>query len=191
MSLPINPFDWVTRHFFVRCIQGMRNVSDWLYLIPAVIAVECIVLFLTKYPGANPYFKVHALQEWYSRFGIVAVMSDVLSILIGIMFARYIYTYLKLDGFLSFLVVLLAFQLFHDILFYVCVIRPLPIGHNQMIDVFKKYAQENGNTILIADALMMVSSVVLGSILQSLPAHYVLSSLFLTLYALTYILFTN
>ena len=172
-------------------ISDATNYSDWLYLVPAGIMVDCVVMFMTKYPGTNPYFRVHALNDWYTRFGIVAVMSDVLSILIGIMIARYIYTYLNLNGWISFLAILIAFQLFHDIFFYLCVIRPLPAGHNQLIDVFKAYAQENGLKILGADALMILSTVGLGSFLKSLPQHYTIASLFLTLYSITYILYTN
>lgn len=172
-------------------IANANTINDWFYLIPAVIVVDCIVLFLAKYPGQDPYFQVRSLNEWYSRFGMVAVISDVMSILIGIMVARYIYTYLKLDGMLSFLAVLVAFQLFHDIFFYLFVILPLPTGHNQMIDVFKKYSQENGFKILFADMAMMISSVLLGSFFKSIPTHYTVSSLFLTLYALSYILYTE
>ena len=60
-----------------------------------------------------------------------------------------------------------------------------------MIDVFKEYGQENGAKILGADALMMIASVLLGSFLQSIPAHYTIATTFLTLYALTYILYTR
>lgn len=172
-------------------ISDATNNTDWIYLLPASIIVDCIVLFMAKYPGTHPTFRVDALNEWYARFGIFAVMSDVLSILIGIMVARYIYTYLKFDGVLPFLAILIAFQMSHDIFFYLGVILPMPAGHNQMIDVFKAYAQENGILILGADALMILSTVALGSILKSLPRHITIASLFLTLYTLTYILFTN
>lgn len=168
-----------------------NTLNDWWYLIPATILVDCIVLFLTKYPGSQPQFRVRSLHKWYRQFGIVAVMSDVLSILIGIMIARYIYTALHLNGWISFLAILIAVQLCHDIFFYTYVILPLPKGHNQMIDVFKEYAQENGTMILGADALMMLASVLIGSFLQTIPAHYTLATTFLTLYALTYILYTN
>jgi hypothetical protein len=172
-------------------IADANNTGDWFYIFPSVLVVECIVLFLTKYPGANPYVHVRSLREWYTRFGIVAVMSDVLSILIGIMFARYIYTYTGLQGWLTFVLILILFQLFHDIFFYICVILQVPTGHNQMIDVFQSYAEENGVKILVADALMMLSSVVLASYMKSLPENYTISLLLLSLYSLTYILFTN
>ena len=172
-------------------ITDFKNLNDWFYLIPAVILVDYIVIVLAKYPGKNPYFKVNALDTWYKKFGIFAVGSDVLSILIGIMVTRYIYTSLNLKNPLYFIAILLLFQLFHDFLFYLAVIKPLPQGHNEMIDVFKAYGDENGEKILGADALMMLGSVILGSVLKSAPDHFTVAVSFITLYSLCYILYTR
>lgn len=172
-------------------ITNFKDLNDWFYLIPAVILVDFVVIVLAKYPGKNPYFKVNSLDDWYNKFGIFAVGSDVLSILIGIMFTRYIYTSMNLKNPLYFIAILLLFQLFHDLLFYLAVIKPIPEGHNQMIDVFKAYGDENGAKILGADALMMLCSVTLGSFLKSAPDHYTIATSFITLYSLCYILYTR
>ena len=167
------------------------NSKDWFYLITAVFLVDLIVIFLAKYPGRNPYFKINVLDKWYNRFGIFAIGSDVLSILIGIMFARYIYTSLGLNNSFYFIFILLAFQLFHDLFFYFAVIQPIPKGHNQMIDVFKEYGDENGAKILAADSLMMIASVLIGSLLKYLPDHFTVATGFITLYSLCYITYTR
>lgn len=172
-------------------ITDFNNVNDWFYIITAVLVVDFIVILLAKYPGKNPNFKVNSLDAWYTRFHIMAVGSDVLSILIGIMFTRYIYTGLALKNPLFFIAILLLFQLFHDIVFYLGVIKPLPVGHNNMIDVFKSYSNENGAKILVADAAMMLGSVFAGSILKALPDHATVAVGFITLYSLCYILYTR
>jgi len=172
-------------------ITNFNNINDWFYLITAVIVIDFIVIVLAKYPGKNPYFKVNSLDNWYNKFGIFAVGSDVLSILIGIMFTRYIYTSLNLKNPLYFIAILLLFQLFHDLLFYLAIIKPIPEGHNQMIDVFKAYGDENGAKILGADALMMLGSVMVGSLLKSVPDHFTVAVSFITLYSLCYILYTR
>jgi len=172
-------------------ITNFKNISDWFYLIPAVVLVDFIVLVLEKYPGDLPYFNIKSLDDWYNKFGILAVGSDVLSILIGIMFTRYIYTSLNLNNPIFFLLILLAFQLFHDLLFYLAVIKPMPKGHNQMIDVFKDYSIECGAKILFADAALMVAGVTVGSALKSLPDHFTIAVSFITLYSLCYILYTK
>jgi len=172
-------------------LTNFNSNSDWFYILLSVLIVEYIVIFFSKYPGSSPIFKVTALNEWYDKFGGVAVASDVLSSCIGIFVARFLYTYFKLNNWLYFLLILVGFQLFHDLFFYLAVIKPLPKGHNQMIDVFKKYANENGKKILGADGLMLVSAVCIASFLKTLPNSYIIGIYLLKLYSLTYIIYTK
>jgi hypothetical protein len=172
-------------------IANSNNVRDWFYLIPGAILVDLAVVIMTKYPGENPYFQVNTLNTWYDRFGVLAVAADVLSALIGVMAARYIYTGLGLNSGFLFLVILVAFQLLHDIWFYLAIIKPLPTGHNEMIDVFKAYAKENGSKILTADALIVIATAVTGSLLKSAPAHITVATAFVSSYILSYILYTK
>jgi hypothetical protein len=60
-----------------------------------------------------------------------------------------------------------------------------------MIDVFKEYAIENGAKILGADALIMLFSAILGSLLKSSPDHVTSSVALLTAYSLCYIVYTR
>jgi hypothetical protein len=172
-------------------ITNYRNNGDWFYLVPAALVVDLVVILLAKYPGAKPFFKVDALNQWYERFGVAAVGSDVLSALIGTMFARYIYAGLELKGAFWFIVVLLLFQFAHDIFFYVAVILQIPKGHNAMIDIFKAYATENGFKILGADSLIMLSTVVIGSVLKNMDYHWTVATSFVTLYSLSYVIYTR
>jgi len=172
-------------------ITNYKNVNDWFYLITGTILVDFIALVFTKYPGKEPYFNVNILNDWYTKFGLLAVVSDVSSILIGIAITRYIYTMLKLNNPIFFIVILLLFQLFHDIFFFLVVVTPLPKGENQMIDVFKKYANENGKKILGADALLMLGSITAAYILKSFPSHVTSLTLLVTVYAFCYILYTK
>jgi hypothetical protein len=172
-------------------ITNFNQNGDWFYLVIAAIVVDFIVIALAKYPGPQPYFKVTALNEWYQRFGVLAAISDITSALIGIAAARYIYTSVGFKGPLLFVACIIAFQLFHDAFFYLAVILKLPTGENQMIDVFKSYAAENGSKILVADALILLGTAAIGSFLKSLPAHYTVSTGLLSIYAMTYILYTK
>jgi len=172
-------------------ITNYNNVSDWFYIITATILVDVIAIFLARYPGKTPSFEVKALNKWYDKFGLAAVSSDVLSILIGILISRYIYTAAGLKNELYFFIIILLVQFIHDALFYLLVIKPMPTGINQMIDVFKEYAEENGQKILVADAVLMTSSALTGTLLKSIPDHVTITTSFITLYVLTYILYTK
>ena len=172
-------------------ITNYNQNSDWFFLITAASVVDYLVILMTRYPGPDPYFKVKALNEWYDRFGLVAAICDVGSALIGLAAARYIYTLAGFSGAPMFLVCIIGFQLFHDILFYLAIIKPTPRGQNQMIDVFKAYAAENGSKILVADAAILIASAGIGSALKALPAHYTVSVALVTMYAMTYIFYTK
>lgn len=172
-------------------ITNYRNISDWYFIGVAAIVVDFVVILMTRYPGANPSFKVAALSEWYDRFGFVAALSDILSAMIGIGAARYIYAGAGLKGTFAFIACIVLFQLFHDGLFYLAVIKPLPAGENHMIDVFKSYAAENGAKILVADAMILLSTAGVAAALKGLSFHYTVATGLVATYALTYTLYTK
>jgi hypothetical protein len=176
-------------------IGNYKIVSDLVYIVIAVLAVDVAVIFLTRFfPevfGAN-------LNRWYDLFGLNAVIADVLIIVIGFLIARYIYTgYVKekfADGQwnpLMFTGTLVGVQLLHDLAFYYGVITQVPRGHNAMMDVFKDYAASGGGKILFGDALMMIASAGIAMSIKPLPAHIVAAFGTLVAYALPYILYTK
>jgi uncharacterized protein YacL len=168
-----------------------NSINDWFYLVPSATLVDFIVLILIKYAGKDPYFKINALDNWYKQFGIFAVISDITSLLIGIGASRYIYTSMRLNYIPYFFLILFCFQLLHDLFFYIFVILKMKKGQNEMIDVFKEYANENGFKILIADFFMLVLTMIFAYGLSSLPEDYTVSVFIVTLYAFCYILFTH
>jgi hypothetical protein len=80
----------------------------------------------------------------------------------------------------------------HDIFLYFVVIRGLPQGQNQMIDVFKSYSDEGGLTILLADALIMTGTVVIATMLDLLFSYrFIAFQTLLGMYSLIYITYTK
>ena len=174
-------------------ITNYANNTDYLYIFVGAVIIDVIVIFLTKYPGPAPTFKVEALDNWYNRFGGLAAAADILSAMIGIAAARYIFTTsgFNPNNLAMFALTIVLFQLFHDALFYLAVIVPLPRGHNQMIDIFKDYAEENGGKILVADALILLGTLFFAMVLKSLPTHFTFFTGILSLYTLCFILYTS
>ena len=156
----------------------------WTALLSAVAWVDFLVIVLSK---VFPLTKT--LGTWYAEFGLVAIGSDILIIVLGIALAMLLfpgYSGLPLIG------VAVGIQLIHDILFYVAVIQGVPSGHNQILDLFKKYAAEGSWKILIADAAMVAGSVYLMERMDAyLTDDQVLWSGLLALYSLLYILYTK
>jgi hypothetical protein len=152
-------------------------------LVVAVLWVDLIGIVLSSYKLLGTY-----LPEWYAKFGPVAVLSDCLIIILGIMLASLIY---PTASTLELILLALTVQLVHDLLFYVLVIEKLPEGKNSVIDLFKKYADEGGYRILIADAIMVTSSI-LGQYYLETQSIEVTSFLgFLAAYAISYMIYTK
>ena len=155
----------------------------WTALLSAVAWVDFLVIVLSK---VFPLTK--SLATWYAEFGLVAIGTDILIIVLGIALAMFLfpsYSGLALIG------VAVAIQLVHDILFY-GVILVVPPGQNRILDLFKRYAAEGSWKILVADSAMVAGSVWLMETLDAwLTDDQVLWSGLLALYSLLYILYTK
>jgi hypothetical protein len=151
-----------------------------LHISAAVVWVDFFTMALHRIFGLG-----NSLDKWYSQFGTVAILSDCLVIVLGILIAKMFFPSYPL------LPTAIAIQIIHDMLFYLLVILPIPRGHNSMIDLFKDYGTENGWGILVADSLMIGSTVLIGDYLSSLSVPVVQLTGLTGLYALTYILYTK
>lgn len=152
-------------------------------LTAAVLVVDAVTLLLHRMFDFGT-----SLTMWYAKFGFVAVISDCVVILLGILLAQFIVPradVLTLAG------VSVVIQMIHDVLFNVAVVQPIPMGHNAMIDLFKRYVDENSWKILVADGLMIGSTVLLADYYERIPNKYVVFIGLLALYSLTYSIYTK
>jgi len=158
-------------------------------ILVSVLVVDVAVIFLVRF---LPLMFGKPINEWYDRFGLNAVIADVLVIVLGILIAQYVLQYTGIKPTLPVLLALVvAVQLIHDLLFYFCVVLPIPEGHNAMIDVFKTYTTSGGAKILAADAAMIAGSVLLATGLQALPPATTAFTGILAAYTVPYILTTR
>jgi len=153
---------------------------DLLPLVTASLWVDFLTVVLSKY-----YFAGNAIREWYNKFQYVAVLSDNLSVMIGITLGRLLFP--KLNLVLSSVIV----QMVHDIFFGAVVLPLIPIGHNTMIDLLKSYQTESSFGILGYDAFMMTSTVLLMGYLGKVNKEIVTLLAMIGAYALTYIIYTK
>jgi len=156
----------------------------WTALLTAVAWVDFAVIVLSK---MFPLTK--SLSTWYAEFGLAAIGTDILIIVLGIALAMFLFP--SYSG-VALIVVAVAIQLLHDVLFYVGVIQAVPAGHNRILDLFKRYAAEGSWKILVADAAMVASSIWLMETLDAwLTDDQVLWSGLLALYSLLFLLYTK
>lgn len=172
-------------------ISNFNEVSDCWFILLGILIVDVVIILLARH---FPNLLGKNLNIWYDRFGLNAVLADVLIIAIGFAIARYVYT-----GYIApnlgwnplwFVGLLVLVQLIHDLLFYVGAILPFPRGLNAMMDVFQDYSKAGGK-ILAGDAFMMVASAILAMNLKAAPAHVAASVGLLTAYVIPYSLYTK
>ena len=156
---------------------------ELLDIASAVVWVDFFTIVIHKvfHLGAS-------LDKWYASFGFVAVVSDCLVLVLGIMIAKFIFPNARL---MTLVLTAIVIQLIHDVLFYYFVILRVPQGQNSMIDLFKEYAVENSWKILVADSIMIGSTVLLADYLSDLKSSYTSFIGLLGTYALTYIIYTK
>lgn len=154
-----------------------------LDILSAVVVVDFATVVLSKFFNLGK-----SLDKWYAKFGMTAVLSDCLIIVLGIQLAQLL---APAAGWYQLMLMALAIQIFHDIWFYFAIVVPVPRGHNEMIDLFKEYADENSWKIVVADSLMIVSTVGLAEILSKLDEQLVVFTGLLATYGLSYIIYTH
>lgn len=141
-------------------ISQFDKISDYLPILNAALIVDLIGVFGT-FKG---YINSSTLKIWYKQYHILAFIADVLSIFIGIVLARFFYYYIFASfELLYFIGLAVAIQILHDLLFY-GIFQSTPIGHNAMLDFFKKYAKEVGYKAIVGDSVMIIATCILASI---------------------------
>jgi hypothetical protein len=165
----------------------MRLIS----MLSAALWVDFAVMALIKIVPTPIWFlpPTGALNLWYQKFGLAAVSADVLSLFLGVLLATFLFP--GAVG-IELIIGAILVQLLHDIFFYAVVIQGLPEGENSMIDVFKLYANEGSWKILVADALMITSVVLLARLSDLLFSYRMIAfQALLGMYSLIYISYTK
>lgn len=129
-------------------------------LLNAALITDLTVILLLIYG----YLPTITLKTWYMKFGLGALLADVLSLMLFFLIAKFIYPFLfKQYNFLYFLVLIVGVQTTHDLLFGLFLDQYT--GKSEILNVFKGYKKELGPAILIADSLMAISTALLEKFL--------------------------
>ena len=167
-------------------IYNFNDTYDYFPIITAAMITDMIVILLLK----NRAFKSITLEKWYSTYGFSAGLADVLSIVIVIIVARFLYFKMfTKENLLYFIVLTVLVQLVHDVLFYF-LFKSIPRGVSKMMDSFKDYANENGAIILMADSLMMISTILLATYFTSFNVNTNIILFIVALYLIVYFIYS-
>jgi hypothetical protein len=133
----------------------MKDLS-FLSLLNAGIITDLLFmsfLLLGWMPSAT-------LATWYRDFGIGAMIADILILVLVVLLAHFLYPYVFGTSYsiLKFSSLAVGLQLIHDGLFSLF-FYSLPRGANRLVSIMQRYMSQHGWRILIADALMVLSTI--------------------------------
>ena len=121
-----------------------------LALLNAALLTDLVVITLLL-----TTFSSKTLTQWYREFRLGAVLADVLVLVLVVWLAHFLYQ----GNIFILAMIAVAIQMTHDVLFGVFIHRYQ--GSSPILNVFKGYVKEHGAYILLADAAMILSTVVL------------------------------
>lgn len=167
-------------------ISNFYEISNYLPILNATIIVDLFVIYRLVFGS----LKSETLRTWYKKFELGAFIADILSIFIGIIIARFIYTkFMKKWSIFYFLILVVLVQFIHDNLFALF-FNAVPRGVSSVLDVFKDYAKEMGAQILVADSLMVAFSSLFASLISNLDVNTNIVILIVLCYITPYLLYS-
>lgn len=153
---------------------------DITRLATAALVVEFWVIYVFKHMGTGK-----SIKAWYDKFGSIAVLSDVTSVMIGVMIANFL---VPSTGW-TLALYSVAVQVIHDVLYYVLLVRQIPRGTNAVIDLMKDYAEEVSWGPIVADSAIMLSTVGVYTLLKGQSSERMAFIALAALYSITYVVY--
>ena len=159
----------------------------YLELITGALITDMIVM-IGYFNGI--FGPILSLSKWYQSFGLGAVLSDVTVIVLCIAISFFIYPYLFSKFYLSYFTGLaLVIQIIHDLIFGY-IISNIDTRKSPILNVFKLYIKDGGYYIILADSFMIVSTIMIMKFLERFSKDTNIFIFILSLYILTYILYS-
>jgi hypothetical protein len=170
-------------------ISKFSRLSDYLPILNGAILAELLIIAALFY---TTLFKSSQLERWYIKYGLSAVIADVLILVIGIIIARALYSRIFGEKFsiIKFVLLVLGIQIIHDVLFYV-LFQAVPVGKNKMLDLFKDYAKEVKGGAILGDSIMIAIATLAASLLAGGSLNTNIIALVVLTYILPYVLHTK
>ena len=141
-------------------LVNINSSENWLAFLCGLLTVEMVLLFTFR---KFPRFWGDTINEWYDKFGIIAISLDVIIVLIGFWIAQWLYKTLfgnEKFQLWKFIGIFLIVQIIHDFLFYFIIIRTSK-GNNAILDLMLNYGNKHGALTVVGDSLMVVLAIVM------------------------------
>jgi len=174
-------------------LSSSDSPTTWLSFFTALCIIEAFMLMNFR---LFPNFWGDMINIWYDKFGLVAIMLDMLIVLIGFWITQKLYTYFfgtSMKGTVwKFILLFLFVQIIHDILFYVIILKNSK-GSNAILDLINSYGNKHGIYTILGDSLMVVLAVMMAWILLNNDVSFstYIICILMSLYFIGYLLYAK
>lgn len=174
-------------------LKPLTNFNDKFEYIPILtsnIIADIIIVYIT-YKGIlgskTPSWNV--LTEWYKKYRLSAMLADILIGVLYLLIARYLAHISNINFTLfTFTILAIIVQLFFDFGFYIF-FTLMPLGENNMLDLFKRWAKYAKLDALWGDSILIVVGTVLSSLLNTQSFDFNINTLIVSLYLVPYFIY--
>ena len=146
---------------FSKLVIKNTGVDQFVPIFASIVLVDTIIMIMN---ANNIIFKSNKLQEWYSDYGISAMLMDCLIIFLYIIGGRLLLQHSKMKlNVINMILCTVLVQIVGDLIFY-GLFMIIPRGSSKIMDFFKDYAKEIHYHALWSDAVMMILSILFSQI---------------------------
>lgn len=151
-------------------ITNYEKTGDYLPILNSIILVDIVIMILVF----RKIIKPRIIYKWYKNYKLYGSLVDITTIFLVILSTRYIYSLWKtqnnsygFDYSLGvFMIIAIFCQIGYDVTLY-NIIQSIPVGANQMIDMFRRYTKESTIFIFTLDCSFVLLSILLASIFNN------------------------
>lgn len=162
---------------------------NYLEIINGALIIDMVVMISYIYGYSLGIF-TSVLSKWYQSFGLGAVLSDVTVIVLCVVISKFIYPYFfSKFNILNLIGLAVSIQIIHDFIFGY-IISTFDIGKSPILNIFKSYIKNGGYYIILVDSFMIISTILIMKYLEKFSKDINIFILILSLYILTYILYS-
>jgi hypothetical protein len=141
-------------------LVDINSSHNWLAFLSALFTIECLLLLTFR---LFPNFWGDTINIWYDKYGLSAILCDVGIVLIGFWITQWLYSYFfgtndKDFKLWKFILLFLAVQIIHDLLFYFIILRNLG-NTNTIFELILSYGNKHGGLTILGDSLMVVLAI--------------------------------
>ena len=174
-------------------LASSQSITTWVSFFTALCIVEAFMLSTFR---LSPNFWGSLINVWYDKFGMVAIMLDILIVLIGFWITQKLYSYLFGSSvkviLWKFILLFLFIQIIHDIMFYVLILKKSN-GSNAILDLINSYGNKHGIYTILGDSLMVILSICLAWVIinSNINLSTYIICILLSFYLIGYLLYTK